>query len=110
MNFIKNIIQVIKKIGIWLEIVILTIVNIGLLIAIISVYKFSTRLHALLLFILFLGIGIVYSFLRKFEKSNIFLSKKGKTMMFLKSCLPYMLQTMFFSQCSLLIGWILLNL
>ena len=109
MNFIKSVIQNIKN-HIWVEIGILSIINVVLLVVIIYVYKFSTRLPALLLFIVFLGIGILHSFSKKFEKSNLFLSKKGKTMMFLKSCLPYVLQTLFFSQCSLLVAWILLNL
>ena len=100
----------IKKMGIWFEIGILSIINLILLILIITVYKAPSGWIALLLFLILIGGGIFNSFQRKFEDSNFFLTEKGKMLMFVKTCLPYMLQTMFFSQLSFLVAWILLNL
>lgn len=105
----------IKKIwnNVWFELGILSLVDLSFLVITIYVYKFfqkTIRWHALILFIIFLGVGILHTYHKKFEKSNLFLSKRGKIMMFLKTCLPYILQTIFFSECSLLIAWILLNL
>lgn len=98
------------KLNVWGELTILSIINIILLCIIIAVYNLTTRLPALILFIVFLGVGVLHSFKKRFEETNFFLSKKGKFMMFVKSCLPYVLRTMFFVQCSLLVGWILLNI
>ncbi|MCK4809488.1 MAG: hypothetical protein KAS99_00940 [Candidatus Omnitrophica bacterium] len=99
-----------KKINNWVEIGILSFVNLILLIAIIVVYNLTSPLWIFLLYIVFLNCGIFLSHKQKFEKSNLFLSEKGKRLMFMKSYLPYVLQTMFFSQCSLLVAWILLNM
>ena len=99
-----------KKMNVWAEIGTLSVINLILLVLILSVYRLTTRWPALILFIAFLGVGILHSYNQKFEKANFFLSPKGKVLMFMKSCLPYMLQTVFFAQCSLLIGWILLNI
>ena len=92
------------------EIAMFGIFNIILLVIIVLVYKLSTRLPALLLFIIFLLGGIFHSYKMRFEESNLFLSEKGRKMMFMKSCIPYVLQTVFFAQLSLLIGWILLHM
>lgn len=105
-----------KKIwnNVWFELGVLSAVDLAFLITIIYIYGFFSenriRWYALALFIIFLGIGILHTYHKKFEKSNLFLSKKGKLMMFVKTCLPYILQTIFFSECSLIIAWILMNL
>jgi hypothetical protein len=96
--------------NVWTEIVILVSVNVMLFILIITGYNLSDRLPAMLLFWAFLMAVISYSYKRRFESFRFDLSKKGKLMIFMRACMPYILTTLFFAQCALLISWILFNM
>ena len=96
--------------NIWVEILILAIANIALFCFIAVGYNLSNRLPALLLFMVFLVGVIFYMYKRRFESFRFDLSKKGKLIIFVRACMPYILTTLFFTQCALLISWILFNM
>jgi len=96
--------------NVWGEIFILTTANIGLFAFIAYGYNLSNRLSSLLVFMAFLVAVIFYSYKRRFESFRFDLSKKGKLLIFVRACMPYILTTLFFAQCALLIAWILFNM
>jgi len=108
MNGINHIAQFFKKT--WMEIITLIVVDLFLLGVLIAVYGISTQPIALFLLFLFLMLVIIHSYQKKFESLGLGLPQHGKHLLFIKACLPYILQTIFFAECSMLIGWILLNL
>ncbi|MCP4652006.1 MAG: hypothetical protein GY858_01300 [Candidatus Omnitrophica bacterium] len=99
--FVKNV---------WFEIIVLSVVNTVLLGILIWGYSLSSRLPAMLVFLLFLFSVIIHSYKHKFESLQFDLSKKGKLMIFMRACLPYILQTLLYTQCALLVAWILFNM
>ena len=96
--------------NVWIEIIILAIANIAIFCFIAVGYSLANKLSALLIFMLFLLAVIFYSYKRRFESFRFDLSKKGKFVIFVRACMPYILTTLFFSQCALLISWILFNM
>jgi hypothetical protein len=96
--------------NIWIELIILGIANIALFCFIAVGYGLSNKLPSLLLFMVFLVGVIFYTYQRRFESFRFDLSKKGKFLIFVRACMPYILTTLFFSQCALLISWILFNM
>lgn len=94
----------------WGEIIFLVVINVMLIILNVFAYQMTTGLWAMLLFFLFLLIIIIYSYRKRFDSLGLNLTQKGTNFLFIKTCLPHILQTTFFAQCSLLIGWILNNL
>lgn len=96
--------------NVWAEIIALIVVNLALFIFIAISYNLSGRLPALLLFEGFLVAVIIYSYKKRFESFRFDLSKKGKFLIFMRACLPYILTTLFFAQSALLISWILFNM
>ena len=96
--------------GGWPEIIFMGIINAILMTVNILVYRMITTMSALLLFFIFLSLVIFYAYKKRFEGLGLDLTKKGSNFLFIKTCMPYMLQTAFFAHCSLLIGWILSNL
>ena len=99
-----------RKVGVnnfWVETAILAAINVGLLGVIIYVYRMTTRLPYIIGFLFVLTSAIFFSYKNRFESLNFDLSKKGKIVLFLRACLPYILQALFFAQCALVIAWIL---
>jgi hypothetical protein len=96
--------------NVWTEIVALILVNTTLFAFIAFVYSLSGRLPALLGFEAFLVGVIIYSYKKRFESFRFDLSKKGKFLIFMRACLPYILTTLLFAQSALLISWILFNM
>ena len=96
--------------NIWAEIAILTIANAALLGFLAYGYYLANKLPAFLIFMAFLIVVIFYTYKRRFESFRFDLSKKGKLLIFVRACMPYILTTFFFTQCALLISWILFNM
>lgn len=96
--------------GGWPEIIAFIILNVLMLLINMLVYGLATSPLTLVLFLLFMGMIIFYSYRKRFEGLGLNLTKKGSSFLFLKTCLPYILQTTLFAQMSLMIGWILMNL
>ncbi len=96
--------------NVWVEIAILALANIAIFAFILVGYNLSNRLPAMLVFWVFLMLIIFASYHKRFESFRFDLSKKGKFIIFVRACMPYMLTTLFFAQCSLLISWILFNM
>lgn len=96
--------------NVWVEMGILATVNLFLLGVIIHIYSMTSRLQHILGFLTVLTIVIIASYKSKFENLNFDLSKKGKIIIFVRACMPYILQAFFFAQCSLIIAWILINI
>ena len=96
--------------NIWVEIAILTVANIALFGFLAYGYHLANKLSAFLIFMAFLVVVIFYTYKRRFESFRFDLSKKGKLVIFVRACMPYILTTFFFTQCALLISWILFNM
>lgn len=96
--------------NVWVEIAFLFLGNIVLFVLVATGYNISDRLPAMLFFFGFLMAVIFYSYKHRFESFRFDLSKKGKMLIFLRACSPYILTTLFFTQCSLLAAWILFNM
>ncbi len=94
--------------NVWVEITALSIINVILFIIIMG-YRLSNRLPAVILFWLFLVGVIIHSYKHRFESFRFDLSKKGKNVLFIRACMPYVLTTLLFAQSALLIAWILFN-
>jgi hypothetical protein len=96
--------------NIWAELVILALANLILFGFLAYGYHLANKLPAFLIFMAFLIVIIFYAYKRRFENFRFDLSKKGKLIIFVRACMPYILTTLFFTQCALLISWILFNM
>lgn len=94
----------------WFEIGILAVIDIILFCVLIWVYTMSGRLLQMLLFFTFLLLVIFQAYKHRFVGLNFNISQKGKTLLFIRACTPYILQSVLFTECALLIAWILFNM
>jgi len=93
----------------WFEIAAFTVIDIVLFAVLIFVYKMSHRLTEMLAFFVFLLVVIINAYKHKFVSLNFNISKKGKIILFLRACSPYILQAILFTECAMLAAWILFN-
>lgn len=108
MKLFKTPLKILVK-STWFEIAVLGLVDLILFIITASVYSMSGKLLPMLGFFFFLVAVIFQSYKQKYLNLNFNLPPKAQVMLFIRACTPYILQAVLFTECALLVAWILFN-